>query len=124
MRGRSYVAVAVIAAAAAWWWLGFPTLSRRDSVVVGGGLVTVENQSDRDWRDIVITVNDHFHGGARTLVAGGRLDAPLSQFKTGHGQRYDRGRMSVTKVVVTATDSNGEPVRLDWHGARSGGSTP
>lgn len=122
MRGRSYVAVTLIAAAIAWWWLRSPTPPRRDSIVVNRGTVAVENQTDSDWRNVVVTVNDHFHGGARSLGAGGRLDAPLSQLKTGHGQFFDRGRMSVKKVVVVATDASGRPVRLEW--TPSGGLDP
>jgi hypothetical protein len=114
VRGRSYVAVAVLAAAIAWWWLASPTPPRRESIVVAGGMVAVENQTDREWRNVIVTVNDHFHGGTRSLAAGQRLDAPLGQFKTGHGRFFDRGRMSVSKVVVAATDSDGQPVRLEW----------
>lgn len=83
-------------------------------IKVGEGSVVVENQSDLEWRNVLITVNEHFRGGARTLAARGRLNAPLSQFETGYGQRFDRGRTVVTTVVVTATDANGQPVRLEW----------
>ena len=86
-------------------------------------MVAVDNQTDRDWRNVVVTVNDHFHGGTRSLGARQRLDAPLSQFKTGHGQYFDRGRMSVKKVVVVATDASGQPVRLEWR-PPTGGFNP
>ena len=49
-----------------------------------------------------MTVNDHFSGGVDVLQPGGRLNAPLSQFQTGFGQKFDRGRQSVFKVEVTA----------------------
>jgi hypothetical protein len=85
---------------------------RPDPINVDENVVTVENQTSRDWRHVIVTVNDHFSGGAALLAAGGRLTAPLTQFQTGHGQRYDLSRQNVAKVVVTAIDSSGAPVRL------------
>jgi hypothetical protein len=86
----------------------------RDPIVVQEGMVTVENQTSREWREVLVTVNDHFRGGARTLAAGGRLTAPLSEFQTGFGQRFDRGRMSPYKIEVAAKLADGTPVRLLW----------
>lgn len=113
---RSYVAVALLGAATAWYLYSEFGQSRSFTppIALEERTVVVNNTSDREWRNVVITVNHHFHGGARTLAPRGRLAAPLSQFVTGHGQRYDRSRQSVFKVEVTATDSAGESVRLDW----------
>lgn len=86
----------------------------RDSIVVDEGVVTLENQSDVEWRNVRITVNHHFTGGVPVLAAGARLNAPLSQFQTGLGQKFDRGRQSVFKIDVTATDADGKPVTLTW----------
>ena len=78
------------------------------------GVLTLENQTDREWRDVLITVNHHFRGGTRSLAAGGRLTAPLRDFKTGFGQPYDRGRMSVFYVLVIAKDADGKDVKVEW----------
>ena len=86
----------------------------RDPIVVEEGTVVVENQTGSDWTNVRIVVNDHFNGGVPSLKAGQRLNAPLSQFQSGLGYRYDRGRMSPYKVEVTATDSRGQPVNLLW----------
>ena len=86
----------------------------RDAIIVDEGMITVENQTRVEWRNVRITVNDHFSGGAAALLPGGRLNAPLSQFQTGLGQKFDRGRQSVYKVDVTATDADGKPVTLKW----------
>jgi hypothetical protein len=86
---------------------------RRDPITIQEGQLVVENQTSTEWRDVVITVNDHFRGGARTLLPGGRVHAPLNELRTGFGQRFDRGRMSVYKVDVTATDADGNPVKLE-----------
>ena len=92
--------------------------SRPDPITVAENAIVVQNMTSRPWTRVMITVNDHFTGGAPLLAAGGRLNAPLSQFQTGFGQRYDSSRQIVYKVEVTATDSKGEPVRLLWGGDR------
>jgi len=87
---------------------------RRDPIVVNGSIVTIENQTSHEWSNVVVTVNDHFRGGARTLAAGQLLTAPLSQFQTAFGQRFAIGRQTVFKIEVTATDARGQPVTLEW----------
>jgi hypothetical protein len=80
----------------------------------------VHNQTSREWRNVVVTVNDHFRGGAPTMAPGSRLSAPLSQFQTAFGQHYDIARQTVFKVEVTATDSSGEPVKLEFDAKKRG----
>ena len=86
----------------------------RDPIIVDEGMLVLENQTSSEWRNVRITVNHHFRGGVPVLAAGGRMNAPLTQFETGFGQRFDRWRMSVFKVEVTATDAAGKPVTLNW----------
>lgn len=85
---------------------------RPGPITVDDNIVGVQNQTSREWRNVVVTVNDHFRGGTPTLAAGSRMAAPLSQFRTAFGQQFDVARQSVFKVEVTATDANGEPVKL------------
>ena len=87
---------------------------KRDPITINGGIVTVDNYTSHDWRNVMVTVNDHFHGGAPRLAAGSRLTAPLTQFVTAYGQRFSIDRQSVFKVEVTATDDAGQPVKLQW----------
>lgn len=86
----------------------------KDPITVDEGMIVVENLTSREWRNVKVTVNDYFNGGAPVLSAGGKLNAPLSQFQTGLGQKFDRGRQSVYKVEVTATEPDGTPVNLKW----------
>jgi hypothetical protein len=86
----------------------------RDPILVDEGTITVENLTDVEWRNIKIVVNYHFAGGVPRLEAGGRVNAPLSRFQTAFGQQFDRGRQSVFRVDVTATDVHGKPVTLRW----------
>jgi hypothetical protein len=109
----------VIAAVVAGSLVAVPACSvPKDPIIVEEGMVMVENLTAREWRNVRITVNDHFGGGAPVLLPGGRLNAPLSQFQTGLGQKFDRGRQSVFKVEVTATEPDGTPVKLTWGGDR------
>jgi hypothetical protein len=92
---------------------GFCTIPR-DPIVVKDGMLTLENQTDREWRNVRVTVNDHFTGGVPSLLPHGLMTAPLRDFQSGFGHRFDRGRMSVYRVRVSAIDSDGKPVTLNW----------
>ena len=82
-------------------------------IAVAEGMVTVINQTDQDWKEVLITVNDHFRGFVPVLKAQGRANAPLSQFTTGHGQRWTMGTY-VKTVDVTAKNADGTDVKLSW----------
>ena len=86
----------------------------RDPIIVKEGRLTLENQTDREWRNVRVTVNDHFTGGVHSLQPRGLMIAPLRDFQSGFGHRFDRGRMSVYRVRVSATDSDGNAVTLKW----------
>jgi hypothetical protein len=82
-------------------------------ISVREGMVTVINQTDQDWKEVLITVNDHFRGFVPVLKAQGRANAPLSQFTTGHGQRWTSGAY-VKTVDITARSADGTDVKLTW----------
>lgn len=85
-----------------------------EPITVSDGTVTVLNRTDVEWRNVIVTVNDHFRGGTALLVPGGRLTAPLSQFQTAHGQKFSLSRQSPFRIEVTATTAAGTPVSLSW----------
>ncbi|HEY0873293.1 MAG TPA: hypothetical protein VGD94_07455 [Vicinamibacterales bacterium] len=82
-------------------------------ISVSEGMVTVVNQTDHDWKEVLITVNDHFRGFVPVLKADGRANAPLSQFNTGYGQ-YWSANMRVRTIDVTAKSADGSDVKLTW----------
>ena len=88
--------------------------TRADPIAIEERTLVLRNDTSRDWKNVRITVNDHFVGGAPVLAAHGRMSAPLSQFQTGYAQRFDPSRQMVYKVEVTATDVRGEAVNLTW----------
>ena len=87
---------------------------RRDPITLEEGVITIENQTASEWKNVRVVVNDYFGGGAPSLGPGQRMNAVLSNMQTGFGQRFDRSRISVYKIEVTATNDDGEPVRLKW----------
>ena len=82
-------------------------------ISVSEGMVTVLNQTDEDWKGVLIIVNDHFRGFVPELKAEGRANAPLNQFTTGHGQRWLGGTRVLT-IDVTAKNASGEDVKLSY----------
>lgn len=82
-------------------------------ITVREGSVTVLNQTNNDWKNVLITVNDHYRGVVPLLRAEGRANAPLSQFTTGHGQRWIQGTQ-VRKIEVKGENPDGSPVELSW----------
>ncbi len=81
---------------------------------MNGRTLVVENQTKREWRNVTVTVNAYYRGTATTLAAGAELDAGLSTFVTGFGQKFDPNREAVHTVEVRATDASGQRVSLDW----------
>jgi hypothetical protein len=79
-----------------------------------GAWLVVENQTDREWHDVTVTLNAYYRGVSPALSAHGRLEAPLANFVTGLGQRFNAAREHVSRVEVRAVDAAGAPVALDW----------
>jgi hypothetical protein len=82
-------------------------------ISVSEGMVTVINQTDQDWKDVLITVNDHFRGFVPVLKAEGRANAPLNQFTTGYGQRWVSGT-PVRTIDVAGKSADGTDVKLSY----------
>jgi hypothetical protein len=79
-----------------------------------GAWLVIENQTRSPWKDVSVTLNAYYRGVSPALAAGGRLEAPLANFVTGLGQRFNTAREHVSRVEVRATDASGRPVALDW----------
>ena len=88
----------------------------RKPIVIKDGMLVLENQTAREWRNVRVTVNDYFTGGVPSLLPTGLMTAALRDFQTGFGQRFDHHRTAVYKVEVRATDTAGEPVSILWGG--------
>jgi hypothetical protein len=85
-----------------------------EPIVVHAGRIVVTNTSAEPWHDVEVWVNDHYRAMAGMLAPHGVLDAPLSNFVAGFGQRFDTSRQPVKGVEVTARTAAGTEVRLVW----------
>ena len=112
MRSRQYLAATLLTLVSALG-LAAGCSDPPKPIQVNDNTITVLNQTSDEWRNVLITVNDHYRGGAPVLLPEGRLNAPVSQFNTGFGQRWVAGTV-VRKVEVTAKTASGEPVTLSW----------
>ena len=79
-----------------------------------GAWLVVENQTKSPWSNVSVTLNAYYRGVSPSVSAGGRLEAPLANFVTGLGQRFNTSREHISRVEVRATDAAGKPVVLDW----------
>ena len=79
----------------------------------------VQNQTKQEWRNVVVTVNDHFRAGAAPLAPGGRLPRRSISSRRRSVSTSIEEAQSVAKIELAATDADGKPVSLSWDGARS-----
>ena len=102
----------VWAVVAGWllWHQGCDTAL--EDIVVADGAVMVRNQTEHDWLDVRIWVNEHYARGARSIPAGGFVREPISRFVAAQGQKIDITRTAITSVVVLARTPDGTRVRV------------
>ena len=108
------LAAAILAAAIAAAVFPAGCGDRRGPIVIRDGVLVLENQTAREWRNVRVTINDHFTGGVAKLLPGGLMTAPLRNFQSGFGHHFEPWRMSVQKVRVTATVAGGDAVEIAW----------
>jgi hypothetical protein len=107
MRGCSIV---IVIAVTAFGCRGKP----EPPIRVEGNLITLENQTGRDWSNVEIWLNDHYRVTKPTLLRGERVQVPLDVFVAGFGQRFDTRRQTPLGIQVVATAGGGTPVKLEW----------
>jgi hypothetical protein len=108
------ISIAVWLIAGTGWYLW----QRRDAapleaIGVADGTVTVRNQTDQEWQNIRIWVNEHYAGAARSIPPGGFVREPLSRFVAAQGQHLDVATR-ITSVVVLGRTPDGTAVRIVW----------
>ncbi len=113
LKVRALIAVWLVVGAGWFLWQhrGAPAL---EPIVIADGAVTVRNQTDREWQNVRIWVNEHYAGGAKAIPAGGFVREPLSRFVAAQGQTINVARTAITSVVVLAAAPDGSRVRVAW----------
>ena len=75
-------------------------------------MLTVTNQSSRDWSNVEVWLNTYYRVTAASVPAGGRFQAPLDTFVAGFGQRFDFRRAQIVDLRLTAKLPDGSPVEI------------
>ena len=83
-----------------------------DPLKLERNLLTVTNQSSKDWTGVEVWLNTYYRVTAPSVAAGSRFQAPLDTFVAGFGQRFDFHRMQVRDLRLTAKLPDGTPVEL------------
>jgi len=83
-----------------------------DPLKLERNLLTVTNQTDRDWSGVEVWLNTYYRITASSIPAGGRFQAPLDTFVAGYGQRFDFRRMQIKDLRLTAKGPDGKPFEL------------
>ena len=77
-----------------------------------GNLLTIDNQSSRDWVNVEVWLNTYYRVTAPLIPAGGRAQMPLDTFVAGFGQRFNFRRTQITDLRLTAKLPDGKPLEL------------
>jgi hypothetical protein len=103
---RLLAAVAVLATAAA------AGCSQRavEPLQLEEGTINVTNNTTDPWTGVEIWINQAFRATVPSIAAGARLQLPVNALVSGYGQRFDRSRMQITDVRLTAKTPDGQPV--------------
>jgi hypothetical protein len=83
-----------------------------DPLQLDGNLLTVRNQTSRDWFHVEIWLNTYYRQTADTIPPRGVYQAPLDTFVAGFGQRFNFQRMQVKDLRLTARTGDGKPFEL------------
>ena len=83
-----------------------------DPLTLERNLLTVSNQTARDWSNVEIWLNTYYRVTASSVPAGGRFQVPLDTFVAGFGQRFDFRRAQIKDLRLTAKLPDGSPFEL------------
>jgi len=83
-----------------------------DPLQLERNLLTVSNQSSKDWTNVEVWLNTYFRVTTSSVRAGSRFQAPLDTFVAGFGQRFDFHRMQVRDLRLIAKLPDGTPFEL------------
>ena len=113
MRGFRIVAAALVL-------LGSACSSAPSEVLkLDRGLLTVNNQTDEEWRSVEIWVNNYYRAVVPTIAAHGLFQVQLDSFISGYGRRFDYHAAQIKDLRLSARRPNGEvlDVKKDFQGS-------
>src|SRR5438094_4610820 len=83
-----------------------------DPLQLDGGILTVDNRTSSDWKDVEIWINQYFRVTVPTIAARSRFQVPLDSFVSGYSQRFDIHRSVINDLRLTAKQPDGTPVLI------------
>jgi len=83
-----------------------------DPLQLDRNILTVDNQSSSDWRDVEIWLNHYFRVTVKSIPANSRFQAPLDTFVAGFGQRFNFHSMQVKDLRLTAKLPDGKTLEI------------
>jgi hypothetical protein len=85
---------------------------RGEPLQLKGDVLTVENQSGRDWTNVEIWLNTYYRATASSIPAGARAQAPLNTFFDGYRRPFSPTRARPTDLRLTAKLPDGQTFEL------------
>jgi hypothetical protein len=77
-----------------------------------GNLLTINNRSASDWKDVEIKLNLNHTVRVPLIAAGARQQVPLDAFVAGFGQRFNYKRTQITDLRLNAKQPDGTRVEV------------
>ena len=89
-------------------------------IQVHRNLLTVDNQTSRDWLDVEIWINQQYRLTVSRIAARSRFTATLDVFVAGFGQRFDVKRQRIDDLRLKARERDGTPVEVRFEPPKAG----
>ena len=102
----------MLLAAVAALWAASCSKPPEDPMKLERNLLTVTNQSSKDWTGVEVWLNTYYRVTTSSVAAGSRFQAPLDTFVAGFGQRFDFHRMQIRDLRLIAKLPDGTPIEL------------
>ena len=77
-----------------------------------GNLLTVDNRSPQEWRDVEIWLNTYYRVRTSSIPSKGRFQTPLDNFVAGQGQRFQFRKMQIKDLRLNAVLPDGKPIEI------------
>jgi hypothetical protein len=89
-------------------------------IQVQRNLLTVDNQTSRDWLEVEIWINQQYRIAVPRIAARSRFTATLDVFVAGFGQRFDVRRQRIDDLRLKGREADGTPVDVRFEPPKAG----
>jgi hypothetical protein len=110
----------VVVVLSAGFLAGACSKPRREPLQLEGNRLTVFNDTDSDWTDVEIWLNQQFRITVPKIPRGAPFQAPLDVFVAGFGQRFEFKRMQIRDLRLKGKKASGDAFELKKEFTRGG----